>query len=197
MTETVLALPFYMFVLFMILFFGQSFVRKQQVQLAGHYSAWRTFDDQTPSEARLRGLVLNNAPSGVYQEIEAPDDQPLENWVDATGRQFGDAEPLARELLLRRWHSAASADGRLGRLADIRVLLEVQYPTSIAAMDFLNHELTSREMRSGQEWTYPDAHQNGALRELYYDDLDDSLESIGGQGAGFAGRIRQLYNAQW
>lgn len=196
MTETVLALPFYMFVLFMILFFGESFVRKQQVQLAGHYSAWRTFVLETPREARLGELVLNNAPSDIHQDIEAPDDQPLENWVDATGRQFGDAEPLARELVLRRWYSVA-ADGRSGRLADIRVLLEVRYPTSIAAMDFLNHELTSREMRSGQEWTYPDAQQNGALRELYYQDLDDKLESIGGQGAGFAGRIRHLYNAQW
>lgn len=198
MTETLLVLPLYLFVLSMILFFGQAFVRRQQVQLTSHYSVWRAFHGNLPSEGYLESNVLNNASAEMGLSIEEPSAGHAEYWIDQVERLGREAGTLAREIIREARSTELHYEGNSYWRRNGLIRAWAAYPHSIRGMQFLDTRYDSDESREGLEWARREASNEGKLRELYYQDLDDALESIDTEeDDSLPRRIRNLYRYAW
>lgn len=185
MTEFALALPLLAAVLAILWFVGWSHMRKQRVVVANRHIVWRQVAGAGLNDHEVDEQLLNGVPISVDQERMYGYWVDLSDWVDAAAEVSDGAATLAEETVIERWPK------------DVVIRLQAQYEPPLAIGRDFGNDLSFRHGRSGVEWVRGQANQRGALRELYYEDLDAALRSVGGAGQPMAERIRGLYLWSW
>jgi hypothetical protein len=185
MTEFALALPLLAVVLALLWFVGWSHMRKQRVVVANRHAVWRSIAGDTLDDQAVDEDLLSGAPISVNQERIYGHWQDLADWVAAGAEVSDAAATLADETVIERWPK------------ELVIRLEARYEPPLAIGRDFGNDLSFRHGRAGFEWIRGQAGEGGALRELYYEDLDAALRSVAEPGESMARRVRGLYLESW
>ena len=190
MTEFALALPLLVAVLAILLFMGWSMMRKQRVVVTSRYAVWRRIEDGPdsdggPTDAELNRRILYGAAAGVSQIHETSPDDALRFWSNEAEVQGLGAATLADQLFYNQWPIAQ------------QTRLEASYKPPMRIGRQFSNQMSFRHARAGLPWRRGQASVWTALTELYYQDLDGQLTSVGPPADEVARDFRSLYHLDW
>ncbi len=198
--EFCLVLPFLMFILVLVIFFGHSMVRKQKVIQADRHFAWRhakrvdypTDASGNPDMPYISMMQFNNE---VVPSLSAGHNTPRDaavGMVNAAAAESVEAGDFADDIV----HNLLPRGQSMGVQAD--------YPVDQIPMDRrFGTEIGDRYYREGVPWMHRDIPPKSGggsywheLRDHYVDDFDDQMVNANDPG-GLVSRIRNLYLRAW
>jgi len=185
MTEFALALPLLTVILALLWFVGWSHMRKQRVVVANRHVVWRDIAGDRLGDRAIDEDLLNDAPIAVDQDRLYGRRRDLADWAAAASQVSDGAATLVDETVIQRWPK------------ELIIGLEADYEPPLAIGRDFGNDLSFRHGRAGLEWARGQASERGALRELYYEDLDAALRSVAEPGRSMAQRVRGLYLWSW
>lgn len=213
MTELVLCLPLFLFLLSLVFFFGREMVRLQEATVMSRYESWRMAEHAPPPGPDAAALSANLDMNDAFLRGDADevafrrgDGFPSEGddaLIDAAAAISIPAADYVDELTrsLPRGSTArftttyAEANGLWRRLAG-----PIDARHTRMANDWRHvNGLHLGDLASGEEaWmpTGPRVSNLDALREAFFDDFSNRLEVYADQGNELAGVIRGFYLQQ-
>jgi hypothetical protein len=203
MVESLLALPFIMLILLFIMYFGRNSTRIQRVRVMDRYEAWQTAGHGPgPSVNHHRGHSHMNdtffehtaASIGHSGNNGFPDDA-RDRWVQEVGSIHDQAGELAQAMhdnmasgtTAHFSTSFAHSNKLLKRFAG-----SIKHTHTVQDHDW---KFVNGFGRGGGPWDQrgPGANNLDSLRDVFYDDWDNTLDGMGDSGNGMADMLRSLY----
>lgn len=183
--EFVLAIPLLAMVIAGTFFLGWVMRNHQQMRVADRYAAWRSVDDAAPTAARIDADFFDGRGEDTSLSADAGPSGVLEAFV-AAGRDESDAAgDLADNLV---------ADGRVPRGSGMTV--RSQFATNVEFWRKLaSTPMDSRHVREGPDWLRGQVDVGGAMRELYFSDLEQAVDQTA--GTSISQSLRNLYQNGW
>jgi len=186
MTEFVLAVPFLAIVLGLTFFFGWAMRNRNQVCVADRYSAWRRVQAGSwPSEADLNRDVFGGRAVRVGLSSAPPVTETVDQLVVEAGDRNPNAEMFADETIRQKFPTGKRAH------------VSAEFDTNEALWDKFTGSIHHRHGREGLTWRRDEASCWPTLRDIFYSDLDESLQRIPSPANRMAQMIRGLYLAHW
>ncbi len=205
MTEMVLVLPFLVFILLLVMYFGKGVVRLQHAQVMDRYEAWRLADGAPGPAANVQGgsaMMNQSFFGGAAQSVSAdyssafPTDAADEFELMASNVST-DAKNLVTE---------AFDDFPKGATAT----MTTTHNESVALWQKIDQPVKHRHVRIGNDWAYSNRwvknnkgewvlqHADGTwilppARDVFYDQLDNTLENLDQGGNRIAEYMRGTY----
>ncbi|MEX2216234.1 MAG: hypothetical protein WD768_19140 [Phycisphaeraceae bacterium] len=203
MAESLLALPFLMLILLFIIYFGRNSVRVQRTHVVDRYEAWREAGhgpgpraDDVRGHPQINDAFFANKSDSIghsgsgYFPPEAP-----QRWADYAGQRLPEAGELAQEMI---------DDLARGRTAHF----STRFDSKNKILETFNGPINATHTVQGNDWKYvngfkhrgeaydqtgPYSSNLPAVRDIFYEDWDQSLESMSDQSNPFAKVLRGLY----
>jgi len=208
MTETVLVSGVLIFIFAWIIYFGRGMVRAQHTAVMDRYEVWRDVGnapgpyrhdhDHDPHENRLMNLTFfsNNAEDiNSHSWNGFPDDAAVEQINASAARSFDTGQMT--ESAFERFNKGLS------------ISFSTKHDEPVKAFQAFDGPLKPHHTRLGEDWRYanqwemiPDdewKYRGGgpsmfaAIRDSYFQALDNQLEGLSSNGNSLAGMMRGLY----
>ena len=184
--ELVAIIPILAGITGLMFFFGWALMNKHQVLLADRYSAWQRVETGTwPTEDKLNEIVFNERAVDVDLAGGAVAAETAADLVTEAGYYGPGPEELARELLLNLFPK--------GRQATVTA----DFDSNEALWERFSGAIRHTHSREGVTWRRDEVRCWTTLRDLYYMEMDDSLQRVPPPANNMAGMIRGLYLAHW
>lgn len=206
MTETILVLPFIVFVLSLIFFFGRGIVRNQRAAMMPRYEAWRQAggeapgprSDETNDQTLLNKTFFANRPATIdYHATNHFPEEATDDLIDAASQYSPQTGQLAQDLI-DLWPRGRTVD------------TVVEYDETIRVWQDLNGAIHRRYTRLDNDWRFanhwelvkgqwrPDSRSDASVletsRDAFLHDFDRSMKSLDeDQRNDLARAIRDLY----
>lgn len=205
MAEMVLALPFVLVILVLLIFFGRGVVRVQHAMVMDRYEAWRRatgapgpqFHEGTDNGEQLNATFFGGKAAGVRSESDNYFPRDANNLLIDAAAQY---PSLAGEIAYAHIYSADR--GRAGRFATSH-----REPNRL--MDYIDRPIESDHVRIGNEWAWVNGwrvndaggwERRGsgppdilAASRIHFADFDQAFAELGQSNAA-ARRLRDFYD---
>jgi len=203
LAETILAMPFLCLILLFIMYFGRNSVRVERTHMMDRYEAWREagagpgpYPDAPRGHPLLNDTWFDNTATSVGHSADGsfPSDAP-EQWIDEAGQRTDEAGDLAQKM----WENMAR-----GR----SVYVTSRHDTTNNILQRFNGDVRAAHTVQGHDWKYingfrhradaydqtgPYAHNINSVRDVFYEQFDQTLEGMSDQQNPLAKTIRGLY----
>ena len=184
--EFVLIVPLLALLVGLTFFFGWAVINKHGVLVADRYSAWRRVETGAwPSEEQINDVAFNARASTVHLDAEAPITETVDELVSEAASRGQRSQELADQLVVQRFPRGAMAT------------VSASFRSNRAIWERFVGDIRHRHGREGVTWRRDEVNCWNALRDLYYSDLDQSLQGVPAPGDRMAGMIRGLYLTPW
>jgi Flp pilus assembly protein TadG len=183
--EFVLAIPLLALVIAGTFFFGWVMRNHQRLRVADRYAAWRNVDDTAPTGNEIDALFFDGRGEDAGLTADAGSTEILDAYTAAARSQSEDAGAVMENLI---------ENGRVprgsGMTVQSRFATNVEFWRKLAA-----DPMDARHVREGRDWRRGQVDVGGAMRELYFDDLEQALNDVAGTGIGES--LNNLYQHGW
>lgn len=204
LVETALCIPILAAIIGSTLFLGFAMMNQQHVKAAARYTPWRRVygnwyrppgldpndpnaqDD--PNYPGLNYLFFRSRAAGIHVDGVGGSREEFDGLVAAAGQHGQDAEQLAHDLIF--WTGPDDSDG-FDHSRGARVW--ANFPSDVAVLEQFRGAIRASHIRDGVEWRRSQARCRRVVREQFLHDVDNMLQSVGGQGEGMAQMIMGLY----
>lgn len=183
--EFVMAIPLLALVIAGILFFGWAMRNHQRLRAADRQAAWRSVEGAPPTGSEVDTDFFAGRGEETTVEIDAGPTEILEAFQSAARQESAAAGLLAEDLL----GGFRVPRGR-GATVRSRFATGVEFWRRLApdAMD-------SRHVREGPDWQRGQTDIGGAMRERYFQDLEQNVDRVA--GSNMSRSLRNLYQNGW
>jgi len=182
-------IPLLGLILALTFFFGWALLHKHQVVVADRYAAWKRIETGSwPTTDEINQGCLGDRASDVHLTGSSAGLETPQDLADETDAISDDGGRLADRLAVQRF-----AKGR-------RAHVTAQFPAHKSLWEAVISDrpnFHARHSREGITWRCDQARCWSTLRNEFYDDLDEGLQSVPDPGDGMAQMIRSLYLAHW
>ena len=215
MAETVLVLPFIMFVIVLLVYFGWNFRRLALVTNMDRYAVWEQVTPGSPGPdiQRLQQEVRNPRLNNMFFGLNNDQGLTLDEWARNDGYR-----PQAHQELLEQQADETYSyfDAFLGASpGGIRERFVISHDHLTDSLDQMGMSDTMRNkfghQRLNGDWRYANGIRNdsddgwvasgyrvapgNALRDVFFAELDDQLEAYSSNGNTLADAIQAFYSS--
>ncbi|MBN1941807.1 MAG: pilus assembly protein [Phycisphaerae bacterium] len=183
--EFVLAIPLLALVIAGTFFFGWVMRNHQRLRVADRYAAWRSVEDGLPSGNEIDAEFFAGRGEGTSLEDDSGPDGTLEDFIVSAREESDAAGDLAENFV-----TADRVPRGRGVTVKSRFATNVEFWRKMAA-----DAMDSRHVREGPDWRHGQVNVGGAMRDLYFDDLEQAVDDIAGENISQA--LRNLYQNGW
>ncbi|MBN1555307.1 MAG: pilus assembly protein [Phycisphaerae bacterium] len=183
--EFVMAIPLLALIIAGTFFFGWLMRNHLRLRAADRYAAWRSVEDTPPSGAEIDEEFFDGRAEGTHLEGDSGSDETLQAFIVAARNQSADADELAENLVAR--HHVPRARGQK---------IKTKFTTSVEFWQKMAPGMMdSRHVREGRDWVRGEVNLGGSLRELYFSDIEQSVEDVAGEN--ISQSLQNLFQNGW